>query len=323
MDTLNYETVVKQFPWIMREGEHCVVSPDSDGFLSALFMSQHLDWKVKGFYDGKVLLIEKGIDPSSVVFLDVEIYRKGVRSVGQHMLLPNKNRLPPNWSNFENCISANNLRLFDAHRHFQNKYPFGTIHLLILILGSVMELRKAPGIAAPLLYTDGTFKNLFSYPENCLSWFHFLRAKENAILLSVFFSHHTSIVATMELMKELFEKIKSIGGGRGGEKIKLSDRTGGQSEHIVKEESQVYLARDEVKKSVDILDLFATMTGWEYNEGNWVWEDFECFQFIKEMLEGTTSVKKRNALLATNPLSFAITATNRVEYTMDREEVFY
>ena len=319
---LNYGTVIKQFPWIISEDENCVVSPDSDGFLSALFMSQHLNWKIKGFYDGKVLLIEKGVDPSSVVFLDVEIYRKGVRSVGQHMLLPNKSHPPKNWPNFDDCISANNLRRFDVHSDFQNKYPFGTIHLLILILGSVMKLRKDPAVVAPLLYTDGTFKNLFGYPENCLSWFSFLRARENEILLNVFFSQNTSIEATMKLMRELFRKIRDIGGGRGREKIKLSDREGRPSEHIVQEENQIYLAGDEVKKSGNVLGMFATLTGWEYNERNWVWKNFECFQFIKGMLEGTTNFKKRNELLAKNPISFAITATNRIEYTMDREGVF-
>ena len=321
-NTLDYQKVLRQFPWIISKGENCVISPDSDGLLSALFMSHHLGWKVKGFYDGKVLLIEEGTDPTSVVYLDIEIYRESVRSVGQHMVMPNKNETPENWGNFKNCISANNLRVFDAKNDFQNKYPFGTIHLLIAIVGSSMKLEKNPGVVAPLLYADGTFKNIFGYPENSLSWFDFLRATENDILNDVFFSQRASLVDRMNVMRELFHKIKAIGGTRGGEKVKISDRGGGKASHILNDEKNVYIEKEEVGKSERILRMFSELAGWEYDGQSWCWDNFTCVQFSKGILDGTTSFKKRNELLEKNPLSFAITATDRMEYTISQNGVF-
>ncbi len=321
-NALNYQKIIQQFPWIVSKEESCVISPDCDGLLGALFMSQHLNWKVKGLYDGKVLLIEKNTDPSSVVYLDVEMYRKNIRSVGQHMLLPNKNEIPENWDNFKNCISANNLRGFDAKNDFQNKYPFGTIHLLIAIVGSAMQLEKSPSIVAPLLYADGTFKNIFGYPENSLSWFHFLQATRNDILNDVFFTQHTPIAESMELMKELFGKIKKIGGGRGREKVKISERGGGETANIVRSDNQAYIEKEEVKKSEGILQMLSDLTGWEYNSQSWCWDNFECIQFSKSVLDNTTSFRRRNELLTKNPISFAITATNRVEYTIPQSGVF-
>ena len=323
MDTLDYQKITQQFPWITSKNKHCVISPDSDGLLSALFMSHHLHWKIKGFYDGKVLLLEKNSNPSSVIYLDVEIYRKGVRSVGQHMLLPNKQQIPSNWNNFENCIAANNLREFDAKNDFRNKYPFGTIHLLISIIGNIMQLEKNPEIIAPLMYADGTFKNIFGYPENSLSWFHFLQATKNDILREVFFTKQTSTAEQMEMMKNLFQTIREVGGAtRGGEKIKISERGGKNIGSIIQDRGQVYIEKEEVRKSEAILEMFANFTGWKYNKSLWTWGNFNHFQFTKKILDNTTSFNKRNEILETDPISFAITATNRMEYTIDQNKVF-
>ena len=322
MDTLDYKKIVNKFPWITEKGRYCVISPDCDGQLCALFMSEHLGWKVKGFYDGKVLLIEKGVDPTSVIYLDVEIYRENIYSIGQHMVLPNKNTPPSNWHNFKNCICANNLRELDAKNDFKNKYPFGTIHLLIAVVGSTMNLKKKQEIIAPLLYADGTFKNIFGYPENSLEWLRFIKAAKNSILQEVFFTQQTSLAEQMEMMKKLFEMIHKIGGRRGGEKIKISERGGGKTTSVMRDSAQAYIETEEVRKSEEILEILATFTGWKYNKQSWTWDNFNYFQLHKEILGNTTSFNKRNKLLEVNPVSFAITATNRMEYTIDQNGVF-
>lgn len=90
---LDYEKLLSVYPWIVEEGRDCIVSPDSDGLLCGLFMSHYLGWKIRGFYDGKVLLLAKGVMPKDCVFLDMEIYREGVKSIGQHMLQFDKKKL--------------------------------------------------------------------------------------------------------------------------------------------------------------------------------------------------------------------------------------
>ncbi|MBI3616506.1 MAG: hypothetical protein HY211_08355 [Candidatus Omnitrophica bacterium] len=94
-DPVDYGRITQQHPWILTEGQQAVLSPDSDGFLCALFLSRYLKWKIVGFYDGKILLLQKGLSAKKCVFLDMEIFRPDVRSVGQHMLLYNKNGSSP------------------------------------------------------------------------------------------------------------------------------------------------------------------------------------------------------------------------------------
>ena len=82
-----------------------------------------------------------------------------------------------------------------------------------------IEIKKTA--ICPLLYTDGTFKNLFNYPENCLSWLNFLCAEEkDNPLNTIFFNDHYTTSSLMTALKDFFKRLKSITeGSRGGDKI--------------------------------------------------------------------------------------------------------
>ncbi|MBK8983787.1 MAG: hypothetical protein IPM38_16080 [Ignavibacteria bacterium] len=147
---------------------NCILSPDSDGLLCGLFMSHYFNWKIKGFYDGKVMLLEKGISAKDCIFMDVDIFRSDIRSLGHHMVLFNKNRIPNNWKNYCNCIQPNLFRSYDGIHDFRLKYPLASIHLLIGIVGSKIKIEIPESAICPL-FSDGTFNVLFSYPENVLN----------------------------------------------------------------------------------------------------------------------------------------------------------
>lgn len=87
---LDYSKIIEKYPWIVSRGQNCILSPDSDGLLCGLLMSHCFDWKIQGFYDGKVLVKAKGIPATDCVFLDTEIFRSGIRSMGQHMVSTRK-----------------------------------------------------------------------------------------------------------------------------------------------------------------------------------------------------------------------------------------
>src|SRR3989344_8036134 len=142
-DVIDYSAVIKKFPWLVQKDQNCVLSPDSDGLLCGLFVSHYLNWKIRGFYDGKIMVLEKGFKP------------KG--SVGQHMVMFNKGRLSENWKNFDDCASINNIRGHDGYHDFRLKYPFGTIHFLIGVLGTKQKIEIPKSAIAPLLFTDGTW----------------------------------------------------------------------------------------------------------------------------------------------------------------------
>jgi len=40
---INYNNIIKKYPWILKENQKCILSPDSDGLLCGLFMSNVLN----------------------------------------------------------------------------------------------------------------------------------------------------------------------------------------------------------------------------------------------------------------------------------------
>lgn len=309
---INYEDIFKKYPWIIEKSHNCILSPDSDGLLCGLFMSHYLNWKIRGFYDGKILLIEDKFKMEECVFLDMEIFRKNVQSLGQHMVMFNRDKLPINWDKFDNAISANNLRNFDVRHNFKEKYPFGSIHLLIAIIGQQLHFKIPKEAICPILYTDGTFKNLFNYPENCLNWLKFLGAdSKKHPLYSIFFNDHYSISQLMVALRDLFAEFSTIGNGkRGGDKIKISDRKG----------QPVNLNDNEFKNAIKIqseklLLMLSNKTGWKYNPKNWTWKNYDIYKFKKGSIK--PGLARYNYLMAKNPLSLAIISGNSIEYTLN------
>ncbi len=314
---INYTGILKRHPWITEKNQKVILSPDSDGLLCGLFMSNFLDWEIVGFYDGKVLVLNKGLSAKDCIFLDMEIFRKDIRSVGHHMVLYDINDLPRNWSNFENSIQPNNIRGYDYHHVFNLKYPLATIHLLIGILGNKIKFNIPESAICPLVYTDGTFKNLFNYPENCLSWLNFLGAEsKDTPLYSIFFNDHYSIIELMKALMDFFKRLGQINDGkRGGDKIKISDSKS-KLQSFKLNKGSYSLSGDEKKKAEELLKLLSELTTWEYNPRLWDWDNKKIFYFSKSNIKPG----KRNyfELINKNPLSFAITSGLAIEYTLER-----
>ena len=314
---LDYKNLLARYPWIIEEGQDCILSPDSDGLLCGLFMSHHLNWKIRGFYDGKVLIFDEGIDPRKCVFLDMEILRSGVRSVGQHMLMYDKKDLPKKWNDFSQCISANNLRDFDFKNDFKEKYPLGTIHLLAAIVGQNKKVIIKKNAVSSLLYTDGTFKNQFNYPENCLKWLDYLCADKNDNpLRSIFMDPHYSTYELMIALRDIFADINRIGGGkRGGDKIRISDSRG----NPVSLRGKMF--KEEITKQAEsFIEMLADRTGWGFSRGSWKWGPYRIFRFKKGSIKpGKGRYQK---MFSGNLLSFAIISRNSIEYTLDPQKLF-
>ena len=319
MDTINYSEVISKYPWIIKKNQDCILSPDSDGLLCGLFMSSRLGWKIRGVYDGKILVLEKGFKPKDCIFLDMEIFRKEIKSVGQHMVMFNKKDLPPNWSNFDNCIAANHIRNFDFNNDFKLKYPLGTIHMLLSILGQFLDIEIPKSAVSLLLYTDGTFKNQFNYPENCISWLEFLKADgPKNPLQKIFLDKHYSTYELMTALKDLFAEIHTIGGGkRGGDKVKISDSKG----HMVNiDKKSGHINTTTRGQAESFLKLLSTKTGWSYAPANWSWGPYQIFKFRKGSIKPGKA--RYNHLFAQNPVSLAIISRNSIEYTIDDDGIF-
>lgn len=311
-DIKHIQEIVADYPWLRERGRDCILSPDCDGFLCGLFMSHFYDWNIKGYYDGNALFIEKNTDHQKCVFLDMEICRPTIESIGQHMLYFNVKRPPQDEisANFCNCLSPNNIRKFDFKGKFMQKYPLATIHLLMALLPQDGDDNWKD--FAPLFFVDGTFKNLLNYPENCLDWLNFLDSKNN-VLLNLFHSDYP-LSQLMLLMLGFFKSLKEMPGDNRPDRFSLTAKN-----------SDIILQNDAIPDTQKLqtetfLRTVGNMTKWEYLPEKWNWSDYTAYVFEKGSI--VPSLGRFQELMAKRPLSWAIISRASIEYTIDSRGVF-
>jgi hypothetical protein len=340
-DTINYTALIEQYPWTAEKNRKCILSPDSDGFLCALLITNILDWEVAGFYDGKILIVKDGVDYHDCVFLDMEINRSGVGSIGNHLIDYNL-RIEIENHNFDQCVQPNMLRGFDGKTAFQRKYPFGAVHLLIGILQEGGFISELPDSAvSSLLFADGVGNNLFGYPENCLDWINYLKINNESHILHKFLCENDlNFYQIMKHLKKFFEirdQYNATGyfngrdfveGGnnkRTGHKIKITNGKGVPI-NLVRSGSKFSIHETEAERVKGFIREMAEMMGLRYMNEKWNWTDFKLTAFQKGMLSGdaaNNSPRLNNQtykdMFEKNPFSLAMTASNRIEYTLEAE----
>jgi hypothetical protein len=319
-DRIDYQDIVKRYSWIVQPNQRCVLSPDSDGLLCGLFMSHMLNWQVKGFYDGKIMVLENGISAAECVFLDMEVYRNHIKSVGHHMVLYNANDIPENWVNFDNCIQANNMRGYDCLHTFRLKYPLATIHTLIGIVSSQIKVEIPESGIFPLLFTDGTYQVLFTYPENVLNWLNYLRADDIQNPLRIVFENEKfSVFRLMQAMDEFFRERDEISlPKQRGDRLRISN-TDGSPCNIEKTNATYAINRDAYQRIEKFIELLSRLTQWPYDRAKWSWNNWNLYRFTKKILS-PLNTRKYSRIIGQLPLSWAITTGQRLEYTIENPD---
>lgn len=154
-----------------------VLSFDGDGLLCGLLLSQ-FGWDIAGYYDSSNLLVAPGTALSDCVFFDVEILSNAIVSVGHHIIIYDTNNFPPQLQQeLRNCINPNLMRGVGMRPNgvyqYDNKYPFGTINLLLLSLNhSGIPIPYVSSL--PFLFADGVYKILTNYAQNVQDWIQYL-----------------------------------------------------------------------------------------------------------------------------------------------------
>ena len=333
-DKADFDAILEKYPWINEYNRYCILSPDSDGLLCGLFMSKFRNWKIVGFYDDKVGVINHQYLCEDIILLDGEIFRKSVKSVGHHMLKWNKKQ-KVDFSGFSQCIQPNLLRNYDGKQEFRLKYPLATIHLLISIIAYAdykqgkQEIVLKENSVAPLFFTDGVFKILFSYPENVINWLTYLGVHEDwNPLRSVFKNESFSVYETIELMHEFFVKRDSITVGQErGDRLKISSKDG-TPYNIENEHGELVKINSEaVKRIKDFIKMIEDSTKWNFIEDSWIcWEHLKFYQFTKNDFKSrgwTMSNKCFEEFLNLNPLSWAMTSGQNIEFTIEKPSKFF
>lgn len=336
------QKIIEKYPWIKEENQKLIISPDSDGFLSALLFMNFFNARVVGYYDCKIMLCDRNINPCDCTFLDLDIFCKDIKSVGHHMVCFNKNKKPDNWYHYDNCIQLNNLRNFDCQHNFQQKYPFATIHFLLSLLETVKNIEIASEAIVPLLFSDGVCNNLFGYPENCLEWLQWLKANSKDSLLYNIFYKETPFSTVMEQMNEFFKardrfnstsyydvnemRVIKKNRSRSGHHmiLTLSD---GTPTNIVKNSHNTYDMFDQEKmRTLGFIGLMANMMGWRPMTERWSFTDLKLYKFKKESMSMGSAARLNqstyNSMVESDCFSMAITARTTIEYTCDTEGYF-
>jgi hypothetical protein len=327
-DTVDYELIKLNYPWITKKNQKCILSPDSDGLLCGLFMSYYMNWEVVGFYDGKVAVIKEGVNPSDedVVFLDIEIYRKNIRSMGHHMLSLNNRWLPLDWNdNFRNCIQPNLFRGFDGKNTFRLKYPLATIHFLIGILENELQIEVNDRAIFPLIFTDGTYNVMFSYPENVMLWWHYLKIEKNSKLLNkVFLNEDYSVVKLMKEMQNFFWRRDEISAPKErGDRMKISNKDSSPYNIEIDKNGKYKINDDAKNRCISFLKLLEEDTKWEFDISKWNFDNFKLFSFKKRDFKSMGWTLKKSdweKFLALNPLSWAMTSGDNIEFTIEEND---
>jgi hypothetical protein len=190
---MDWERLLLEQEWLQQTDLPMVVSPDFDGLLCALLMSHYRNWRLCGFYDGrKLTLVMPPTHIREFVFLDMEIYRPSVRSVGNHLLQWHQKIKLPNF----NCAVNPNLLRGITKQEFGRKYPFATFHFLLVLLthmGVTIHLTLNPSLLAILLYPDSTHKVLLNYRRNVTDWLNWMDVKATTAPVGALFQCLASV----------------------------------------------------------------------------------------------------------------------------------
>jgi hypothetical protein len=322
-DQINYKKILEDYPWISKKNQKCILSPDSDGLLCGLFMSHYLNWEIVGFYDGKVCVLKDGVSAydDDVCFLDIEIYRKGVKSMGHHMLSIYNTAKPADWDErFKDCIQPNLMRNYDRNS-FRLKYPLATIHLLIGILESEIEIKVEENAIFPLIFVDGTFNVMFSYPENVMNWWKYLKVEDNSKLLkNIFLGENYTVYKLMLEMDNFFRERDNISiTGQRGDRMKISNKDS-SAFNIEKDNALWKINIETSSRCIQFLKILSKHTKWEFKNESWNFSGLNKMQFTKSDFKGRNwTIKKENynKFIELNPLSWAMTSGDNIEFTQE------
>jgi len=310
-EKINYEEIIKNYPWLIEGDQNCIISPDADGMLCGLFMSNFLNWKIVGYYDnGKNLILKKGLKAEDCVFLDTEIWRPNIKSIGHHISLLRKDGSEEVLKGYKNCLNPNNLRGRTKEDCFSGKYPMGTIHLLISIIGSIKKITFSDESFFVVLQADGTINRfLDKYSENIRDWLVYLRAEDDNHVLNKMLNEETSL---LKINKEYVEYIKKFIKEK-KDKIPISEK--GNIVLSSFNSTKDSFSEKCIETIKEYLSFLSENTGWSLDFNVWQVSDFFLYEFTKKTVKpGVGTYKKA---IEENFLSLAITATTEMNYTTE------
>lgn len=310
---INYEEIIKNYPWLVEKNLKCVISPDADGMLCGLFMSYYLNWQIVGYYDnGKNLILKKGIRAEECVFLDTEIYRPNIKSVGHHIALFRQNNTAIDLNRYKNCLNPNNLRGRTLKENFSLKYPMGTIHLLLCVVGKKYTINYLEESFFVILQADGTINRFLDrYSENLRDWLVYFDIENVNNILNKIIKKEINLI---NLNKDYVEYVNKFVKGK-KDKIPISEGRKRELQRSSFNDDLSGFSEACILSITEYLNFLSQNTGWQYDKEKWNFRNFQRYEFTKKI--ATPGVNTFNAAVNENFLSLAITANDSMEYTIE------
>ena len=97
-------------------------------------------------------------------------------------------------------------------------------------------------------------------------------------------------------------------------KIKISNSKG-EPINLKKEGDTFSIEEDQMENAERFLNLLGDLTGWEYLSEKWNFKELAVYKFNKGSI--VPSNQRFNELIAKNPMSWAMTSTLAIEYTLE------
>lgn len=201
--------------------------------------------------------------------------------------------------------------------------------------------KLCPGTLKPqsiglILFADGVGNNLFGYPENCLDWIRYLGIREKSHVLNSFLCNNNfNFYTILNKLEEFFhirdqynahgfyDGSRFVEGGRNkrsGHQLKITNSKG-EIINIVDNGSFFDIHTNEVSRVKGFIKQLSSITDWSYQETKWrCWEGLILKQLKKDMLSSDRKkVNNKNyaELFQKNPFSLAMTASNRIEFSIE------
>lgn len=246
---LSFADYLERHSWLTNRGHLCIASPDIDGLLCALITGAILDWKWVGFHDGKKIVFwtdpQQNLWPNAV-FLDFEVLRPDVRSVGNHLLTFDKSDAARLEKSCPGLMNPNLRRGIHFDTDFARKYPFGTL----LILYSAFAFRGLtepdPRHLAALYYPDSGLEKAMIYKDNALDWLAAMGAAQSRLAPLCRMISEQTVFGALNVLSRMQEIVARSGFGRKEKAARFDPEN----------------PKDR-KRAARLADLLSEMTGWK------------------------------------------------------------
>jgi len=299
---MDYEALAKKAPWLREYGHKMIIDSDLDGILSGVLLTWLWDWEIVGFYDTRRLWLlsdHTNFLSGRYIFVDHDIYRHNIRSIGHHMLQFSRNVPLPELTDSDAHVNPNLMRGFNFEEHFDKKYPFATVHFLLCCYDAWGDLQRRnyriPREFLPLLLRpDSPLETAAKFQTNVLEWLDWLGGRdldrESPIYPLCSILYHTPPRRLLEWGSQLGTKFQELGFGRTSQ-CTFKDPT----------------SRQTWKRFKNLLTWITEVSKWSFDWPDFPEREMECIELACQPRQ-KPSAENYEAMLEQFPFSFALTS---------------